>query len=66
MAEFWRNSGFQLLSHGEDGFLKLSGDFLRAYRDIHAATMQINLAWDRHAISAAEMQLGLPPTDPRA
>ncbi|MBT3532556.1 MAG: hypothetical protein HN478_01680 [Rhodospirillaceae bacterium] len=31
MAEFWRNSGFQLLSHGEDGFLKLSGDFLRAY-----------------------------------
>jgi alkylation response protein AidB-like acyl-CoA dehydrogenase len=41
-------------------------DFLRAYRDIHAATMQINLAWDRHAISAAEMQLGLPPTDPRA
>jgi 3-hydroxy-9,10-secoandrosta-1,3,5(10)-triene-9,17-dione monooxygenase len=41
-------------------------DFLRAYRDIHAATMQINMAWDRHAISAAELQLGLTPSDPRA
>ena len=41
-------------------------DFMRAYRDIHAATMQINMAWDRHAISAAEIQLGLPPSDPRA
>ena len=41
-------------------------DFLRAYRDIHAATMQINMAWDRHAIPAAELQLGLTPSDPRA
>lgn len=41
-------------------------DFMRAYRDIHAATMQINMAWDRHAISAAELQLGLTPSDPRA
>ena len=41
-------------------------DFMRAYRDIHVATMQINMAWDRHAITAAELQLGLPPTDPRA
>ena len=41
-------------------------DFMRAYRDIHAATMQINMAWDRHAISAAEIQLGLTPSDPRA
>ncbi|MEE2996378.1 MAG: acyl-CoA dehydrogenase family protein [Pseudomonadota bacterium] len=41
-------------------------DFMRAYRDIHAATMQINMAWDRHAITAAELQLGLMPTDPRA
>lgn len=40
--------------------------FMRAYRDIHAATMQINMAWDRHAITAAELQLGVPPTDPRA
>lgn len=40
-------------------------DFMRAWRDIHAATMQINMAWDRHAISAAEIQLGLTPTDPR-
>lgn len=40
--------------------------FMRAYRDIHAATMQINMAWDRHAISAAEIQLGLTPSDPRA
>ena len=41
-------------------------DFLRSYRDIHAATMQINMAWDRHAISAAELQLGQPVSDPRA
>ena len=40
-------------------------DFLRAYRDIHAATMQINMAWDRHAIAAGEIQLGLRPSDPR-
>lgn len=46
--------------------LTLESDFLRAYRDIHAATMQINMAWDRHAISAAELQLGLNPSDPRA
>jgi hypothetical protein len=31
MPDFWRNSGFQLLAKGEDGFLTLSGDFLRAY-----------------------------------
>ena len=41
-------------------------DFMRAFRDVHAATMQINMAWDRHAITAAELQLGMPPTDPRA
>lgn len=40
-------------------------DFMRAFRDIHAATMQINMAWDRHAIAAGEIQLGLPPSDPR-
>ncbi len=41
-------------------------DFLRCYRDIHAATMQINMAWDRQAITAGEIQLGLEPSDPRA
>ena len=41
-------------------------DFLRSYRDIHAATMQINMAWDRQAVTAGEIQLGLPPSDPRA
>jgi len=40
-------------------------DFLRSYRDIHAGTMQINMAWDRHAIAAGEIQLGLTPSDPR-
>lgn len=41
-------------------------DFLRCYRDVHAATMQINMAWDRQAITAGEIQLGLEPSDPRA
>ncbi len=31
MAEFWRNSGFQLLTRGDDGYLSLSDEFLRAY-----------------------------------
>lgn len=43
-----------------------TSDFLRAHRDILAATMQINMSWDRHATTAAELQLGLPPSDPRA
>jgi len=43
-----------------------TSDFIRAYRDLLAATMQINMAWDRHATTAAELQLGLPATDPRA
>lgn len=41
-------------------------DFQRAWRDIHAATMQINMSWDRNAIPAGEIQLGLAPSDPRA
>lgn len=41
------------------------GDFLRAFRDIHAATMQINMSWDRQAVSAGQIQLGLEPDDPR-
>ena len=39
--------------------------FLRCYRDIQAATMQINLSWDRHAASSAELLLGMQPSDPR-
>ncbi len=31
MSDFWRNSGFQLLTRGTDGFLNLSDEFLRAY-----------------------------------
>ncbi len=31
MADFWRNSGYQLLSRNAGGFLVLSEDFLRAY-----------------------------------
>lgn len=41
-------------------------DFLRSYRDVHAATMQINMAWDRQAVTAGEIQLGLEPSDKRA
>lgn len=45
--------------------LVADGDFLRAYRDIHAATLQINMAWDRQALPAARITLGLEPGDSR-
>jgi alkylation response protein AidB-like acyl-CoA dehydrogenase len=44
--------------------LVAGSDFQRAWRDIHAATMQINMSWDRQAIPAGQVQLGLDPTDP--
>lgn len=31
MRDFWRNCGYQMLSHGADGSLQLQNDFLRAY-----------------------------------
>lgn len=45
--------------------LKPDSDFLRSYRDIHAATMQINMAWDRQAVTAGQIQLGQTPVDAR-
>lgn len=46
--------------------LRPDSDFLRSWRDVHAATMQINMAWDRQAVNAGQLQLGLTVTDPRA
>jgi len=31
MTDFWRNSGYHLLARGEDGYLRVSDDFLRAF-----------------------------------
>lgn len=45
--------------------LVTDSDFLRAHRDLHAATMQINMSWDRQAAAAAQLDLGLEPGDPR-
>ena len=45
--------------------LVADSDFLRAHRDLHAATMQINMSWDRQAMAAAQLELGLEPSDPR-
>ena len=45
--------------------LVADSDFLRAHRDLHAATMQINMSWDRQAGAAAQVELGLEPSDPR-
>lgn len=44
--------------------LVAGSDFQRAWRDIHAATMQINMSWDRQAVPAGQIQLGIAPTDP--
>ncbi len=44
--------------------LVADSDFQRAWRDIHAATMQINMSWDRQAVPAGQIQLGIGPTDP--
>ncbi len=46
--------------------LVADGDFPRAWRDLRAATLQINMAWDRQAVSAGQVALGIDPGDPRA
>ncbi len=39
--------------------------FLRAWRDIHAAVLQITMAWDVQAVNAGRIRFGLPSLDPR-
>ncbi|MEC7488039.1 MAG: acyl-CoA dehydrogenase family protein [Pseudomonadota bacterium] len=40
-------------------------DFLRMFRDVHAASLQITLAWDIQAVNAGRIRFGLPSLDPR-
>lgn len=39
--------------------------FQRAWRDIHAATLQITSAWDVQAVNGGRIRFGLPSLDPR-
>ena len=39
--------------------------FLRMFRDVHAASMQITVAWDIQALNAGRIRFGLPSLDPR-
>lgn len=39
--------------------------FQRAFRDIHAAVLQITMAWDIQTVNAGRIRFGLPSLDPR-
>ena len=39
--------------------------FQRAFRDIHAAVLQITMAWDIQTVNAGRVRFGLPSMDPR-
>ena len=39
--------------------------FLRMFRDVHAASLQITVAWDIQAVNAGRIRFGLPSLDPR-
>ena len=45
--------------------LKPENDFLRMFRDVHAASLQITVAWDIQAVNAGRIRFGLPSLDPR-
>lgn len=40
-------------------------DFLRMFRDVHAASLQITVAWDIQSVNAGRIRFGLPSLDPR-
>jgi 3-hydroxy-9,10-secoandrosta-1,3,5(10)-triene-9,17-dione monooxygenase len=40
-------------------------NFLRMFRDVHAASLQITVAWDIQAVNAGRIRFGLPSLDPR-
>tara|TARA_Y100001936_G_scaffold251525_1_gene307821 strand:+ start:258 stop:1439 length:1182 start_codon:yes stop_codon:yes gene_type:complete len=44
--------------------LKPENDFLRMFRDVHAASLQITVAWDIQAVNAGRIRFGLPSLDP--
>lgn len=39
--------------------------FLRMFRDVHAASLQITVAWDIQSVNAGRIRFGLPSLDPR-
>ena len=40
-------------------------DFMREWRDVHAASTQLALAWDVNATNYSKVRFGLPFVDPR-
>jgi alkylation response protein AidB-like acyl-CoA dehydrogenase len=45
--------------------LSTSSHFMRAWRDIHAATSQITAVWDLNAVNYSKVHFGMPFFDPR-
>ena len=74
-ARWRRNNAFavQLCVRGVERLNPLVGargltpenHFLRNFRDIHAASLQITVAWDIQSINAGRIRFGLPSLDPR-
>lgn len=45
--------------------LAAGSPFLRMFDDLHAASLQITVAWDIQAVNAGRIRFGLPSLDPR-
>ncbi len=45
--------------------LKPDNHFLRLFQDLHAASLQITVAWDIQTVNAGRIRFGLPSLDPR-
>lgn len=45
--------------------LTADNPFLRMFDDLHAASLQITVAWDIQAVNAGRIRFGLPSLDPR-
>jgi len=45
--------------------LDQSSLFMRAWRDVHAVSVQITMAWDIQSVNAGRIRFGLPSLDPR-
>ena len=45
--------------------LDRASPFMRAWRDVHAVSMQITQAWDIQSVNAGRIRFGLPSLDPR-
>ncbi len=45
--------------------LDRTSPFMRAWRDVHAVSMQITQAWDIQSVNAGRIRFGLPSLDPR-